>query len=205
MDLIGAAQRQDGMIWSFAFPIQGPAHHLSLLGLQATRAMRCPREACCSRGSRWRTTTRQISSTRFTSPGRPGATTLGWPAHLDQAKKALEYSVTDKASWSEQLPPAEARLYHRFLGLPAERFAIWSRSAWATAAADRPGADQVRHLLRRQHGLRSRVRPAGGDARARAADAAAEPSLSQAGRRDPEADSTSGLERPLLHASHRGR
>ena len=101
VDLFGAAQRQDGMIWSFAFPDPSPAHQYHYW------AYKDQGYAISDGGVLFaRQPVENHNEANFVDTLH-----LAWKAegddawmasHLEQAKKALDYSVSDKARWSEK-------------------------------------------------------------------------------------------------------
>jgi len=99
VDLSAAAQKENGMIWSFAFPDQGPAHGYHYWAYKDQGYAKVDGGALFARQP-----VENHNESNFVD-----ALYLAWKAngddrwmaaHLDAARKALDYSVTDPARWS---------------------------------------------------------------------------------------------------------
>jgi hypothetical protein len=101
VDLSAAAQKENGMIWSFAFPDEGPAHGYHYWAYKDQGYAKVDGGVLFARQP-----VENHNESNFVD-----ALYLAWKAngddrwmvsHLDAARNALEYSVTDPARWSQR-------------------------------------------------------------------------------------------------------
>jgi hypothetical protein len=101
VDLFGAAQRPDGMIWSFAFPDHSPEHQYHYWAYKDQGYAFAEGGVLFARQPVENHNEANFVDTLYLAWKAEGDDT--WmTSHLEQAKKALDYSITDKARWSEK-------------------------------------------------------------------------------------------------------
>lgn len=101
VDLSAAAQKANGMIWSFAFPDEGPAHGYHYWAYHEQGYAMAEGGVLFARQPVENHNEANFVDALFLS--WKGSGDDRWMAsHLDAARKALDYSVTDPARWSKR-------------------------------------------------------------------------------------------------------
>jgi len=101
VDLFAAAQKADGMIWSFAFPDEGPAHGYHYWAYHDQGYAMVDGGVLFARQPVENHNESNFVDALYLAWKASGDTS--WMAsHLDAARKALDYSVTDRARWSKR-------------------------------------------------------------------------------------------------------